>query len=464
MNSYPKIAAAVAAVLGAAGSGMALAAPPTLTDAAGAVGDRALYISGASAAKNAILVAAKSLLGGAANTLTVTSTGNTNWLSVSGVPAAESISGIVGADGTSVYSIYYRFEGGSVTGVLPLATGVAVNQLNLNDTANITYTAGSATATAAVGGTSLANGRLDSFTGAVTKVVSELGIADVEPALFIGNSYPPDTVYATSVWGVATPTQLGNLAHNKLFGQVFGLYVNTGTTPNTAWAHPATIDLNKEAIQNILSGTVQDWAKVIDSSGSSVATTLAITLANREKGSGSRAAVSAWALGDNCTKGASGLRTTAAALDQYGTGDVLKRANTIAGAITYAGVDSFNATAQPNLILASINGVAPTNLNAAKGLYDFWEEAHDVFPATFTVSASQASMIAALEKQMQIVTSAPHTAQVLSIPGTFAGTTNTAAFDASTTADTNAAFGTATIYVNSYSRNGSACNVPQASF
>ena len=118
-----KVAAAVAAVLAA---GSALATQPSPASAAApTVG---LYIAGSSAAKNAILLGLETDLCGGSYSL-FSSTGNTNFFAVSCTPAAST--GVPSANGTNVFTAWYRVEGGSVVGALPLATGSSIAQLAL---------------------------------------------------------------------------------------------------------------------------------------------------------------------------------------------------------------------------------------------------------------------------------------------------------------------------------------------
>src|SRR5580698_1081228 len=188
MNCNTNLRMAIAAVLGTVSvSGLAYAndVPPTLADAASSSAV-SLYIAGSSAAKKAVLGALETnLCGGVANALVVSSVGNTNFGAVSCTPA----NGVAGADGNTYYTVYYRFEGGSVTGALPLVNNDLVQTLDLSQTSFISCTGGTCNAT--VNGSSSANGTTDSFTGAVSQKNVQLGIMDVEPAaLASANNYP----------------------------------------------------------------------------------------------------------------------------------------------------------------------------------------------------------------------------------------------------------------------------------
>ena len=112
MSRSMQIAAAVAAALGVSATSFA-APPPSLSAAASAA--ITLYVAGSSAAKNGIISALQTnLCGSAANALTISSTGNTNFFAVSCTVAASSGLSFAG----QVATVYYRDEGGSVVGAL----------------------------------------------------------------------------------------------------------------------------------------------------------------------------------------------------------------------------------------------------------------------------------------------------------------------------------------------------------
>lgn len=444
MSRSMQIAAAVAAALGVSATSFA-APPPSLSAAASAA--ITLYVAGSSAAKNGIISALQTnLCGSAANALTISSTGNTNFFAVSCTVAASSGLSFAG----QVATVYYRDEGGSVVGALPIVSGKQINQLNLADTTDVTCT--TTTCNAAINGSSASNGTTDSFTGAVVKKAVQLGITDLEPAVFIGanDNYP--SAYSTAVYGVATPVQMANLSSTAqpLFQQVFGIFVNTtgGAFRNT------TLSLSKATITNILQGNVSDWSQVSDTSGNSVTTSsLPITLTNRESGSGSRAGASIYFTGDECSPSASTISDPAGANgDFFSTGNVLSAANATPGALTYASIDNQGANA--NLTVVSINGIAPTNLAAAEGQYDYWFEATAI-PAP-SLSGNSLTLATWLIGELQTEATAPHLVDINAIPG---ASTNNPALPIQSTSNAQTAGGTQ-IYVNQFTRAGSSCNTP----
>jgi len=88
-------------------------------------------------------------------------------------------------------TIYYRAEGGSVVGVLPVINNVAIKQLDLSAAGGCPQAATGAV-TCVVGGTSAANGSNDSWTSGVftPTVAAQVGISDLEPKVFIGDNFP----------------------------------------------------------------------------------------------------------------------------------------------------------------------------------------------------------------------------------------------------------------------------------
>jgi hypothetical protein len=443
MNSNTKLAAAIAAVLASAGSGYAVAAVPTLAQANSAPVQ--LIMAGSSAAKPAVLSALQTnLCGGASNALTVISAPNGNFLAVSCFPS--STTGLAFANGTTAVTVKYRFEGGSVTGALPIVSGKPISTLDLNS-ASTNYSPAScasvALCTATVTGTSGTNGIDDSFAGAVVKAGVQFGITDVEPGALILDNYP--SAYLTSVYGTATAGQLGALAHNPLFDQVFGIFVNKSTFSNTA------PNLSKAMITNLLQGNVIDWTHVEDVNGSAISTTATpVAIVNREAGSGSRTSAAIYFTGDECVTGASSISDIPGGTsDFFSTGDVLAKANTTAGAITYASIDNLNTTKYPNLVLVGINGITPSNLAAAQGQYDFWFEATDVYSPTLTGNPLLVAQY--LEGKAQAIATAPHLVDILAIPG---ASTNVAGLPAAT------ANGSPVIYVNPFTRSLVSCATP----
>jgi hypothetical protein len=458
MNRKTTIAAAVAAVIGAGVSGQVLATP-TIAQALNPT--TVLYIAGSSAAKNAVLNAIEiNICGGASNALIFSSTGDTNFFAVS--CAALASTAITGANGTNVFTIYYRDEGGSVVGALPVVSKQPIAQLDLSKatcTGNV--------CTVSVPGSAAANGLDDSFASGVVKQPVQLGITDVEPSRFILDNFP--SAYKTAVYGTASPAQLAALNATPIFQQVFGVFVNTSgpgfsAAQQACQGKPASstqtcLSLSKSTITNLLQGNTGDWSQASDINGNPVtSSSQTVTVVNREAGSGSRTATSIYFTGDECVGGTTSIFDPAGANgDFFSTGNVLSAANSTPGSITYASIDNAGP-GSPNLTLVAVNGIPATNLTAAQGQYDFWFEATAVGPIA-GLTASQNSLAGFLVNAFQNENTAPHAVDILAIPGA-GSSSNPPSLPVSGTVDTGPT-GTATpIFVNPFTRGGVSCSAP----
>jgi len=471
MNSTTKIAAAIAAVLGTATGSAALATTRSVVHPATAPGTAvtptqaaspavSLYIAGSSAASKGVLAALETDLCGG-QYLLYSSTNNKNFFAVSCEPA----NGVAGTtNSTTVYTVWYRDEGGSVVGALPIVTGYKPLQLDLTQ---LTGCSGNP-CIPTIAGASTGNGTDDSFVGALVNEPVQFGILDVEPGIFgyaSQHNYP--TGYSNATWNpsnIPIPTVLSGLAGlsgGQLFDEVYGIFVNnSGLFENgTAVSTGNPLKLSEAMVANILAKTVTNWSLVTDVTGAPVASSsVPIVIVNRETGSGSRAATDLLITGDACQTGGKALSEQnvggkgATNTDYFATGDVLAAANTAAGAITYATIDQ----SASNLSLVSLNGIAPTNANAATGQYDFWVEASYVVNPNQTYTAAQSSLISFLTTELQNVGTAPHLADVLAIPSS----NNAASVGLGTPSTAPSSLGGATIYVNPFTRSGTTCNLP----
>jgi hypothetical protein len=407
-----------------------------------------LYVAGSSAAKKAVLGALEvNLCGGVANALVVASAPNTNFGAVSCTPAA----GVAGADGNTYYTVYYRFEGGSVTGALPLVNNDAVQTLDLAQASFISCAGGSCTAT--VNGSSSTNGTTDTFTGAVSTKNVQLGIMDVEPsALATANNYP--TAYSTTAWGPQNQAGLLGLQAAGLLDEVYGIYVNGANLE-------ANMSLSTEMLTSILTKKVTNWTKVTDTAGHQVATvSTPIVVVNREQGSGSRAATDLLIVGDTCqTQQSTGIKEPAATTDYFSTGDVLNAASSTNGSITYATID--NAPVSSTQQIIAINGSAATNFNAAAGQYPFWVEATVALNPHNTLSGAQTNLVNFVTTSLQAIATAPHIADINAIPSVASNVAHiNVAANGNTATGALTALGTTTIYTNPFTRSQNTCSVP----
>jgi len=451
-----KIAAAVTAALA---SGASFAAGPSIATINSTPAANTINIMGSSAIKvalsNSILT---NFCGGAGNATVVTSNGNnTNFLGIACTPAAT-------VSNTGNYNVWIRYEGGSVSGFLPIVNpGNPINEID-----GPSLTANPIT----INGSSSANGTDDSFTvaagGALSRHVPDLGIGDVEPKALVGNNYPID--YSTGVWGNQNQAGLFGLGSSGIIDEVYALYVNE----NSSLFTENPLNLSQQTIAAILTHQVTNWSQVYDINNNAVVSgPLAINIVNREYGSGSRAATDILLVGDGCGSGGNPttLFTKTGAQRFFSTGDVLKAANTLPGSITYATIDNTQKVSpQANMVWVQINGVAPSNLAAAQGNYPFWVEAQYVNNAGNT--GADTAAVKAIISGLQSVSTTASLADIDAIPnitnatGTPTHFNTTVHLNPSLTATVPSGGGTnsdgtsSTVYVNPFTRNGVTCNNP----
>ncbi len=460
MNRNMKVAAAVAAALG---SGACLAQAPTIATINATPAGNTVNIMGSSAIKTALTnTILANFCGGASNATVVTSNGSdTNFLGIACTPASGQ------ASNSGNYNIWIRYEGGSVSGYLPI---VNAPSFPIEEIDGPSLTANPIT----VNGNSEINGTQDSFSvsagGALSRHIPDLGIGDVEPSALVSNNYP--SAYCTAVWGPTNQNGMFNLkAGGGIIDEVYGLFVNE--TSSVFTENP--MSLSVETIAAILTHQITNWSDVYDINANPVTNggSLAITIVNRENGSGSRAATDILLVGDGCgsagasttifNKGGSG---TSGATQYFSTGDVLKAANSLAGAVTYATIDN-TAGAQSSttdLSWVSINGVVPSNLAAAQGTYPFWVEAQYLNNAANTGADTKAvaSIISALQNQATTaaiadVDAIPNNVSAVTGGGTFNQTVH---INPANSGVVPSGGGTVTVYVNPYTRQGITCHNP----
>jgi hypothetical protein len=500
-----KIDAAVGAALGL---GALIAAPlahaQTLSVATCAgyestAGTPKLYMGGSSAAQTGFFTnLATNVYGGFANMLLLNgtnSTGNsvTNFQAYCG----SAISGNPLNLPVGPALIYYRAEGGSVTGALPIAAGsnpptntvgvgttyklqeLSIQGVNTNSLCGaITAATGTAPneVTCSIAGTSSSNGTNDSFgpTGLQSTYI-DIGITDVEPGLLgqisstVAGNYP--TAYSTTVYGSVTATQLSGLTAIRAFSQTFGFFIN-----NTTFTGGAALDFSADTYRNIWKKGYTNWENVPTSQGVPASTSsVPIILINRENGSGSKSATQAFLYNYPCNTTNSLAKTTSPNTDGWATKEVLVTVGANPGAITYASID--NAGKVSTAFLANMNGLAPTNLLTSTGAWPFWVESFYVENSNAasmnsgngqdgngTAATVQAAIFSSYELNVP-ASNVPHNAQIGVIPGTGGGSAGTiASSDGSVTASGTVGGNGKTIYVNAMTRNGNTCSAYPTAF
>jgi hypothetical protein len=430
MNRNIIIAAAVAAALGANVAG---AVPPTAAQANASL--HKLYIAGSSAAAGAFQALIKGRCAVATDFSTFQSQVFSPAFSPAGTPDFRAFSCTFAAGDptfpSTLVTVYYRAEGGSVMGVLPVFNNKQLNFLDLS-AAGACPAAGTGNVVCPVGGNSGTNGIHDNFTSGVAKHNVEMGVADLEPAVFASADNTPVGTYDAAVIGPAvTADNLRNhFTQATVAQQTFEIVIN-----NT----PATLtglnNLTRQAVQEALNGNFNDWNTLaaaptvagLNSTGAGsagpqiAASASPITVCNREVGSGTRAASSIFFAGDVCSTGAvTAIAEFGVPADNFATSDELACVDTHPGAIGYVSVDNnskIGGTNQfPNVTAVAIDGVLGTNKASALGQYLFNYEM-SVTQGASTAGSTAAALVPSLILGMQTGATSAQSAQINVLPG-----------------------------------------------
>ncbi len=412
-----QIATAVSAVLL---SGSAFALSPTTTP------DIEIFMSGASAQDKAIGALFK-------NICVTDAAGNTTDLDVFKDNAKPSKPGkahtayfctldnakVPGLSITAPKVLFHkRSKGGSAQGVNPVIDEVAIDAMNINN------------------GNCLAPAGTDNFwrcditpdadgnptTGNLIQVVSDAGVSDVNPEMFVGvntpagNSEVNATVVgnkmvvkaaAALVFGVPVTTTLRDALQEAQFpgNATCTTYDATITDPllQPRESQACMPSLSKRQVASLISGKIKNWSafkingvSLTDPSVvSSLPASTKVTYCRRVNGSGTQAQMNAKFLNYPCTAGAlspaaapgnpftgpvvrenSGSGDMSACLNDFNNGANNSGQNAGLTTAWALGVQSTekNAKLGDDFRFIKIDGIAPTLENAANGKYDDWVE------------------------------------------------------------------------------------------
>ena len=440
------VAAAVAAVLAVSASGAVLAAGPTPAQASAAA--HKVYIAGSSAAAGGIVSFLETTLcGGAGFSVFTTPTSvvnNPDFRAVSCTAAAgQPFAG-------TVVTVWYRAEGGSVVGVLPVINNVSIKFVDLVN-ATCASTDGVSYSCTGVTGTAAANGTDDSWGGGVLSHNVDIGISDLEPGVFGsdakwagGGLHNPVGTYSAAFTGAnKTHAQLQAMTHTTIFQQAFGFVASSGL---------GITDLPREQLKAVFNGEVTDWSQVTTAANTAVGAG-AITVCHREIGSGTRASTDIFLNGVGCnTLGVVGniANSDGTVADNFQTSAELDCVNTHTGAIGYVSVDNFSKVGTgktfPNVTALTLSGTTASALNAALGEYGYVFEAS--LNRNASLSADATTLLTTMQPALQNVNTTLTSAQVIAIPGQ----------PAANTATTPLTVGTHGVLVSDFIRAGGAGN------
>ena len=387
---------AIVAACALAFAGQALAAGPTPSVAAASTVK--LFIGGSSALQNTIAQIANAMFAAGSvsvfmdGTATATGASGKNYRAYAGTFDTTAPASLVGKTGI----LYETAAGGSIVGAVNVALATPTARLDLTLDANCTLQTGTDTV--------IAGAPLYSCVPTLT-VAPDAGVSDVEPALFTGINVPAGTAPVTPAIDAA-------LTKQSTLAQPMGIIV----TPNTG-----ITNLTKAQVTSLMGGLTTDWSNV-DFFATPALAAGPVIVCKRTAGSGTQAAINDYFYGFPCSssqqapKGAQGTGTNYTVIENSSAGALATcmtaaQQGTVAGytinitngtistaapsattitlpaggraiglmgidrapgTITNAGITGYTGTTKlPELYnFVSINGVAPTVLNAALGSYD----------------------------------------------------------------------------------------------
>jgi len=425
---YPMITAAVVAGLAGANAAHALDVPTTLAAPV------QLVAAGASAARDSFLaeLANSVCVAGSLTAYRATPTGLQDFRAYScTITAGGTVGGLFGGAAGQNATIYYRAEGGSGWGPGSIATNTQIQSLVVDSRCTAAGTLPVPTGTVplqecSVVGYSLAN---DTATSGLTLRSTTLGVSDEEPKMYVDANYPGVASTRFPAFNSTVKGQLGSLSNSVGYAQVFGVLLsNTGPTAGITSLTPAEM-------AGIYSGAITDWNDTINPATGTQNPDGPVTVVRRENGSGTQVAAAQQFLNnlnfsgvgalpfvadgaDNdsatCQSGLPGINNTDGVLERGTTSDLEACIRFVSGAV---GPDVFKATAPTGTHYASINGVAPSKYNAAKGLYNYWYELTIQKAGSFAGAnlAAANGLIAISQRQA----STPGTDSAMALPNSF---------------------------------------------
>jgi hypothetical protein len=244
-----------------------------------------------------------------------------------------------------VLTYYERGTGGSVYGVNPVAQSTGTfGRMNTTNCA----------AQGAVNGINT----FACFPVTTEAAVPDIGISDVEPAMFYGSN-----VNLPSTFTQLNSTDQAKLSSTPFIQQVFGVAVSSNLKSSIT-------NLTASQISSIFAGTYTDWHSL----NSSIAAGTTIHICARTAGSGTQAGANAIFLQNPCSPaGQIAFATTNVTLNAS-TGNVLSCLDSTANAIGIAGLADGPRAASGTFTgdgfgFISIDGQAPSAANAAQGGY-----------------------------------------------------------------------------------------------
>jgi hypothetical protein len=305
-------------------------------------------------------------------------------------------------------TVWYRSEAGSIMGVGPLVKNVNIGRLDIS-AANCT--GASPNWVCPVNGY---NTTTDAATSGLTYTKVQLGVSDVEPAALTGENWGGQFTYLGADPGA--PFVKSNISSKPVIAQVFSVVLsNAGPTAGVT-------NLRRQDITSIFSGAYSDWSQVPNAAGTGVLPAGPITVCRRDTGSGTQTSASIYFNGYGCSSAFYPFVTSPSGpfgnpvTTNLTTGQVKSCITTAAASNIGAIGIAANGNTPTNGTTISIDGVAPTQTNAALGSYQYYVESTFNTPTLYTVPAGEAALATAFTSRLQLNSTAPAGAAIVSLP------------------------------------------------
>jgi ABC-type phosphate transport system substrate-binding protein len=309
-------------------------------------------------------------------------------------------------------TVWYRSEDGSIMGVGPLVKNINLGRLDISlaNCGGVVRPAGSTYTCPVVG----YNATTDIATSGLTYTKVQLGVSDVEPAALTGENWGSQFTFLGSDPGA--PFVKSNIGSKSVIGQVFSIVLsNAGPTAGVT-------NLRRQDITAIFSGAYSDWSQVPNAAGTGTLPAGAITVCRRDTGSGTQTSASIYFNGYGCSTafypfvvsptGPFGNPVTT----NLTTGQV-KTCITNAAAANIGAIGiAANGNTPTNGTTISIDGSAPSQTNAALGTYQYYVESTFNTPTLYAVPAGEAALATAFTSRLQLNSTAPAGAAIVSLP------------------------------------------------
>lgn len=352
----------------------------------------------------------------------------------------------------------YFLDGGSIYGVTPVADQIALNYMAVN-----TAQGGNCNAGTTVG--AVTTHKCQNAAGHQYSKAPIAGSSDVEAGLFKGSN--------TVGLAFGAPANPGHLTGERAFNVVFGIAVNKALLDGTVYpGGTGTIkSLSKDSIASIFAGQKGQWDAVpeygnLENFLNGIGAPTDIHICRRKAGSGTQASAQAYFLGQECSAHGRPMVTAATAVVPGEVEEISSSTSILSNCVNLnarsMGISSLeklpNATNGTNWAYVHIDGIAPTEANAALGNYEYMFENSMQYNNTVVLSGTaEYDFITDLFVKAKDAAALVGTSGVLGVPD---GVINTPADTTDSNGNGLIAEYLSTNPVSWTTRNGDACKAP----